>query len=473
MRYRYTPQAFIRVALFFTLCFFTAAQSRLPPVVQATLSRSALPADAASIWIAPVDGGAPIVEWNSRVPRSPASVTKTITTGVGLLLLGENYRWKTEFYTDGKIADGVLNGNLVIKGYGNPYMVEERLVEMIDALQNLGISHIDGNVVLDNSYFISEVETPDAFDGNGMEPYNALPSALAINFRTIDLIFNVHKGKITVSSDPELTYTTIQNQVKTSRSKRCRGNGFAPHISINRNREIITVSGTVSTACRHKRLTKVLTDAGDLFFGNFKKFWQAAGGQISGQWLYGQADDSLTLLYRSQSRPLYEQIAAMNKHSNNLMTRQLFLTLGAEQTQPPATLVKSRAVVMNALEKMGIPTHSLFIDNGSGLSRQTRLTAEQLGQFLIAMQHSQARLPFENSLSIAGVDGTLRHRLRNTPLENNAIGKTGTLKNAKSIAGYLTAQSGKKYAYVILLEGNKARNGRPLMDEIMQWVYTL
>lgn len=461
----------IGISLIALLNLSIATAGQLPPAVDQAIQESPLNRQSISLWIAPVDGGSPLVDYHSNTLRTPASVAKLITSGVSLYLLGENYRWKTDFYTDARITNNVLTGNLYIKGHGNPYLVEEALMDMVIELRNMGINHIQGDVILDNSYFINTLENPDFFDGHGLEPYNALPNALSINFRTIELIFDNQQGKIRITSNPQLTYTDIQNNMTFNKAKRCRGKGFRPIIEVDNSRDLIIVSGAMSRQCKHQSMKKVLTDAGDLFYGHFKQAWLLSGGTISGKWHYGRLPPTAKRLYSGQSKPLYEQIAAMNKHSNNLMTRQLFLTIGAELTQPPATLPKARAIVLNKLQALGIKTHGLFIDNGSGLSRKSKITAKQLGQFLLSMQDPRVKLFFEQSLAIVGVDGTLRRRLRNTPVAGNAIGKTGTLKNAKSVAGYLTAQSGKKYAYVMLFNGPKARAGRPLMDNIMQWLY--
>ncbi|MBS9781552.1 MAG: D-alanyl-D-alanine carboxypeptidase/D-alanyl-D-alanine-endopeptidase, partial [Gammaproteobacteria bacterium] len=428
-----------------------------------------------SLWIAPTDNPTtPIVDYHSEIPRTPASVMKVITTGTGLLLLGADYRWKTEFYTDGSINNGTLNGNLIIKGYGDPYMVEENMADIVSALKINGLSHINGKVILDNNYFQHSDENPDAFDGHGFEPYNAIPNALSINFRTITLNFTVKNKQIHISSDPQLSYTHIKNEMRFNRQKRCRGRrAFTPKIKLDKAQGLIIVSGTMSRNCKEQKISKVLTDAGDLYFGHFRRAWQEQGGTISGTWVYGQVPSTATLFYQYQSHlPLSEQIAAMNKKSNNIMTRQLFLTIGAEKMQAPATLDKSRQVVKQQLNQLGVDTQDLFVDNGSGLSRMASISAKQLGQFLLAMHRSPASHTFEQSLSVAGVDGTLRKRLRNTPLAGNIIGKSGTLKKVKSLAGYMHSQSGKKYIYVMLFEGKNARAGRLLMDNILQWVYT-
>lgn len=469
------PRHFFKSLIFIILSTFSLpnfAAEKLPLAVDVAIKKSPIKRESISLWIAPAEGGEPIVDYHSNILRTPASVTKVFTTGIGLYLLGENYRWRTEFFTNGKINNNTLNGNLFIKGHGNPYLVEEALMDMVIELRNMGIDHINGDVILDNSYFVNGKEDPNAFDGHGLEPYNALPNALTINFRTTELVFDNQQGRIKITSNPKLAYTKIQNNMTFNKAKRCRRGGFRPKIEIDDAQDLIIVSGSMSRGCKHEVMKKVLADAGDLFFGHFKQAWQLSGGDIKGTWHYGNVPNNIKRLYSGQSKPLYEQIAAMNKFSNNIMTRQLFLTIGAELTQPPATLKKARAVMLSKLQSLGVSTAGLFIDNGSGLSRQTQISAQQLGQFLRAMQDPRVKTFFEQSLSIVGVDGTLKRRLRNTPLAGNAIGKSGTLKHVKSVAGYLTASSGKKYIYVMLFEGPKAKAGRPLMDDIMKWLYT-
>ncbi|PIE45598.1 MAG: D-alanyl-D-alanine carboxypeptidase/D-alanyl-D-alanine-endopeptidase [Gammaproteobacteria bacterium] len=447
-------------------------KAELPPPVLSALSQSPVTAEQMSLWVAPVDGGDTLLDFNSDRLRQPASVTKVVTTGTGLLLLGKDYRWKTEFYTNGPVKDGALHGDLLIRGYGNPYQVEEALKTMVSEIQRRGLTAIDGQVILDNSYFIDTHRSAFTFDGKGLEPYNAIPDALTINFKTIDLIIDGVNRQPTVTTEPKLSKTTIVNRLKRSVAKKCRGQGFSPHLEVDKIARTIVVSGKVSSACRKVKMTKVLVDAGDLFYSHFKRAWQLQGGEpLPNRWQYGHKQSQYQLFYRAFSKPLSEQIRAMNKWSNNLMTRQLFLTIGAEITQPPSTLEKSRAVVMEKLKQLGIDATGAYIDNGSGLSRRTRFSAQQLGKFLQAMHHSDLASDFKRSLSIAGVDGTLRRRMKNTPLSGSVIGKTGTLRQVKSVAGYLTSAQGKEYVYVMLFNGPNARSGGPLMDNILQWIY--
>jgi len=455
------------------LLFFTSYSTDLPVALQNIIKRSPIPADDISIWISSVDSAKPLVDYHSHISRPPASTTKIITTGVALLLLGKDFRWPTSFYTDGKIERGHITGNLYIRGYGNPYMVKDSLQAMIAQLRHANISHIDGKVILDSSYFNNIQQNPNAFDGHGLEAYNAIPNALSIDFRTITIRINANKNAIELTTEPKLYHTKLINHLSFSQAKQCRGEGYKPRITVDNLQEIVTISGTISPSCKNRRLKAVIADAGDLFFAHFKEGWELSGGSVGNDWQYGHIDKYLSLLYQGLSKPLQKQIVPMNKLSNNLMARQLFLTIGAEILAPPATLDKSRWAVIDKLREIGLSVNNLFIDNGSGLSRKTHISAEQFGQFLLFMHHSKAAPYFKRSLSIVGVDGTLKQRLKGTPLAGNAIGKSGALNNAKSIAGYLSAKNGRLYAYVILLEGKRARTGRPLMDEIMKWIYNI
>lgn len=454
------------------LFYFAPGVAALPTKVSELIKKSPLSNEEISLWVAPVDGGQPLLEYQATTPRNPASVAKLFTTGTGLLLLGENYRWRSEFYAEGQFEQGVLYGNLYIKTYGNPHFVEEELTDMVIELRNKGINRIEGEIIIDGGYFQPIFDSPHDFDGNGFEPYNAIPTAVNINFRTADLIFDAGSSGVEVTTNPPLFYTKFNNQIKLVKKSKCTSKDFTPHLKVDPSQDLVTLTGQMATACRQQRLKKVFADPGDVLYGHFKKAWELTGGEITEGWYYGAVPETATLIYTAYSKSLAEQISLMNKNSNNVMTRQLFLTLGAELSAPPATVEKSRQIIDAKLTEMGMDTTGLYIDNGAGLSRDVQVSAKQTGELLLLMQDSRVNQYFENSLAVAGVDGTLRKRLRGTPLEGNAIGKTGTLKNAKSVAGYLTAESGIKYAFVMLFEGRHATSGRQLQDDIMLWIYS-
>lgn len=464
-----------RGCLAFSLLLYSVSiqAEDLPLALKEVLTNLPIQRESLSLWVATDKHPQPLVAYQHRVSRTPASLVKLITTGVGLKLLGGDYRWDTAFYTSGKIHHGTLYGDLYIQGFGNPYLIQERLIDMIAIIRQQGITRITGQVVLDDTYFARFTETPNAFDGRGSQPYNALPNALSINFRTVEMVFTVKQGRSYITTDPVLPQTVIDNRLSLNDHQSCRGRGFSPKISVDDlSSSKVVVDGSLSMYCQGRRITQVLGSAGEVFYANFRKFWLKSGGQLTGQWRYGQIKKDLRLLYRADSKPLSEQIQAMNKLSNNLMSRQLFLTLGAEQLRPPATLQKSRAVVMETLQQMGVSTRLLWLDNGAGLSREARLTAEQMGRFLHAMRHQKEWGLFEKSLAVAGVDGTMRWRLRDTPLAGRVMAKTGSLDGVRTMAGYLTAQSGEIYSFVIMIEDPAVKSARVLIDAILQWIYT-
>ena len=161
----------------------------------------------------------------------------------------------------------------------------------------------------------------------------------------------------------------------------------------------------------------------------------------------------------------------MNQESNNVMTRQLMLTLGAKTFDPPGTLEKGRNAVRMTLEAFGINTDGMIIDNGAGLSRQELASAEQLAQLLRYIYLSDQGETFLQSLAVAGESGTLRKRYRGEALAGHVIGKTGTIDNVRSFAGYLRAESGRNYVVVIIGNGKSAVRSRAMQDDLFRWLY--
>lgn len=442
-----------------------AASNQIENIVM----RAGFSPDEVSVLLIDLSDGREVYALNPDVPRNPASVAKAITTGVALSMLGADYRWRTEFYAVGDVEGDVLGGHLAVKGYGNPYFVEEKLDEAIANIRARGIREIAGDLLLDGSYYQTRTERPGQFDGKGTEPYNAVPSALSINFRTAELIFHASKKGVRLSTRPKLHYTQLNNQLQLNHLP-C-GRGFKPKITVRSGSDAVTVSGDISSKCGTKRQSKVFTDTGDLLAGHIRRAWTESGGAFDGEWYYDVVQPSYQLIHTAYSRPLSEQIKAMNRFSNNLMTRQLFLTLGATQFGAPADESKGRQVVKQFLEQAGIATEGFFIENGSGLSRNTRMSARHIAVFLSLMARSEHANVFADSLSVAGRNGTMKRRLRNTALADNFHGKTGTLNNVKALAGYFTGNSGKQMAFVMLIHADGAKNASPVIDDVLRHLF--
>ena len=192
----------------------------------------------------------------------------------------------------------------------------------------------------------------------------------------------------------------------------------------------------------------------------FNYNWAKNGGRFSGKYRYGDIPKDARLVHTHVSPKLSDQIAVMNKKSNNVMTRQLFLTLGAEKHSIPGTLEKSRLVIQQWLKNKNINFDNSFIDNGSGLSRKSIISTQLLSDILNnAAKHPDAQL-FIDSLSIAGIDGTMRNRFLNHPAQGHLHIKTGTLNGVRAIAGYVNSKSGNQYTVATIQHHNTIGNGR-------------
>jgi D-alanyl-D-alanine carboxypeptidase/D-alanyl-D-alanine-endopeptidase (penicillin-binding protein 4) len=203
--------------------------------------------------------------------------------------------------------------------------------------------------------------------------------------------------------------------------------------------------------------------------------WRQLGGSVDGKVMQGMLPDNTTLAFEEPSISLGEAVRMINKYSNNVMTRQVLLSLGALAFGPPGTTEKGIAAVKAWLAQSKLDSSALRLDNGAGLSRDERISAALLGQLLLYV-YQQAYMPeFIASLPVAGFDGSMAHRFTDGPLLGRAHIKTGLLDFVQSMAGYVTTTSGKRYAVVLLHNDPRAHTkaGQELQDEVIRWTYSL
>ena len=259
------------------------------------------------------------------------------------------------------------------------------------------------------------------------------------------------------------------------RGGKCRSRYRSPKIELVPHQGNMTVSfsGQYAKRCGNSSIYKVITTPDKLLYGAFKRLWQKHGGKFSGGFEHGVVPESAKLIHTLVSEPLINQIAIMNKKSNNVMTRQLFLTIGAEKIGAPGTLDKSREVISSWLNKKGFQTEDSFFDNGSGLSRKSVLSTKLLSDVLTDAANHLDGKEFIESLAIAGVDGTMRNRFRNHPAQGQIFIKTGTLNGVRAIAGYVNSQSGNQYTVATIQQHPGIGNGRgrAIQNAILDWAY--
>lgn len=459
------------------LLFSFAVQAQtVPAAVAEMMKKQGVLAEDVSVLVQAVDAEHPLVAINEAVFRHPASVAKLLTTAAGLLRMGADYRWETQFYVDNMPdANGVVNGNLYVVGGGDPFLVQERFQEMINGLRAEGIRHITGNIVMDNSLYRLTMAERDraSFDGAKWSAYNAVPDPLMVNFRTVKItILPQGKGKAKLAMFPTIMNWSLKNGLKVNAGA-C-GKNYAPNVRISRDDRgyaTVEIFGLYSTACGAQELQVVMGEASEQFYYLFREMWYAAGGTFDGGGQMAIRPSTAKLIYTAYSLPLSEQIAKMNQMSNNVMTRQLMLTLGTYTNGVPGSLESGRRALLDTLEAFGVPTEGMVVDNGAGLSRDTRVNAVQLMALLRNLYHSAQAGTFIRSLAVAGESGTLEKRFRGEALAGRVYGKTGTVNNVRAFAGYVQAQSGRVYALVIMGNGKSAVKSRYMQDDLMRWIY--
>jgi D-alanyl-D-alanine carboxypeptidase/D-alanyl-D-alanine-endopeptidase (penicillin-binding protein 4) len=447
----------------------------IPLPVAAAIAGERIAAPAVSFVVLDVESGRIAASLNPGTARSPASTIKVVTTFAALDSLGPAYTWHTQALVQGALQDGVLDGDLFLKGGGDPYMTLERWWSFVQELRAKGLRSLRGDIVIDDTAFALPAEDPAAFDGRPHQAYNAEPSAIMVNFQSVEfhLMPNAGAHRVDITATPAPVNLAIDNRIALLAGP-CSGRAARVAFDVpSADWDRVEFAGFLSPQCAPRNITRVLLSAPSYAFGTFVQLWRESGGTFEGRWRIAATPSTATPLSSFDSLTLAEVVRLTNKYSNNLMARHLLLTLGAERFGAPATLDKGiRALSAWSIER-GIPLADMQIDNGSGLSRATRISVLELAAVLRAAHHSRYAPEFMASLPLAGIDGTLRSRMQGT--EPGAVRlKTGHLDGVSGIAGYVTGASGKVYVVASLI--NDARYGAGPGDgvhaAIVKWTQT-
>ncbi|MDQ6681504.1 MAG: D-alanyl-D-alanine carboxypeptidase/D-alanyl-D-alanine-endopeptidase [Pseudomonadota bacterium] len=463
------PVALLRrllpAAAFFLLSTALAAPSVGVPEVDAALARAKVPADALVVLVQEVGAARPLLAWQPDQAANPASLMKLFTSYAALELLGPAWTWTTPVWLQGPVASGVLQGDLVIKGTGDPKLVLERIWLLLRRVQQQGVREIRGDIVLDRSGFLVPEQSPAEFDGEPLRPYNARADALLLNFRSVLLTFTPDpaRGTARVSAEPPLAGVRVDGTVPLSAApcEDWRAGLKADFSDANQ----IRFAGAFSPACGEKTWPLAYADPKTYNERVLAGMWAEMGGTLGGVVRDGVAPGNAPS-FEMVSPTLPEVVRDINKYSNNVMAQQLFLTLGLTQ-RGIGTPETSRAVLRQWLaNRFGGSAAGAVIDNGSGLSRETRVSARLLAQMLQAAWAGPLMPELMSSLPVAGIDGTLR-RSRSTL--GRAHLKTGSLRDVVGVAGYVLANTGRRYVLVAIINHPNANAARPVLDALVQW----
>jgi serine-type D-Ala-D-Ala carboxypeptidase/endopeptidase (penicillin-binding protein 4) len=451
-----------------------AATDALPAPVAAVLSHRQLPPDSLSLFVRDLTTDEVVLRWNESVPRNPASTIKLLTTLVALDMLGPTYRWHTDVYAMGDVEDGRLHGDLLLRGGGDPYLVTERVWQMLRRVRQAGIRDIDGDLLIDDSYFVVTQSDPAAFDGQPLRAYNVAPNALMMNFKVVRFWFEPDRdgSRVLVRPDPPLPNLQIVNQL-TTRPGPCRGYQRGIAISANDAIDRISFSGRFPAGCDQYAMDRTVLSHNAFVYGEFVSLWRESGGGFGGGWKNVVTPADAEPIVEFESLPLADVIARINKYSNNVMARQLLYTLSAAVLGPPGVEAGGRKVVRDWLTAHGLTAGALDYENGAGLSRDTRITARDL-EALLDFAWQQPYMPeFVASLSLSGLDGTLSKRLDDGALAGVAHLKTGSMDDVTAVAGYLQARSGHRYSVVALQNYSDVHRGPgdEVQEALLNWLY--
>jgi D-alanyl-D-alanine carboxypeptidase/D-alanyl-D-alanine-endopeptidase (penicillin-binding protein 4) len=455
------------------------AQSTLPAAVQQALATAKIPAASVAAVVQEVGVYHETLRVNAVAPMNPASVMKLVTTYAALEQLGPAYRWKTEAYASGALQEGVLEGDLVLKGAGDPKLDLEAFWRLVRALRGKGLREIRGNLVIDRSHFERAEGDAGRFDGDPFRPYNVLPDALLVNYKSLRFVFvaEPERAAVRIYAEPRPPALEVVNVLKLAEGACPEGSAFREMLkpSFEPARQRVIFSGQYPASCGEKDLNVALLEPNDQVAGLLRQLWSESGGKWdnsgNGSVREGPVPPGARLLHTLESPTLAEIVRDTNKFSNNIMARHLFLALGAESSGAPANTQKSVAAVRSWIASKKIVAPELVMENGSGLSRNERISAGNLAALLQAAWRSAVMPEFIASMPIAGLDGTMRRRVKGEGITGQAHIKTGLLSDVRSMAGYVLDRSGKRIVVVMIVNHPNAHQAQPAMDALLRWVY--
>lgn len=446
---------------------------KLPLAVVDLLTRAQIPHESVALVVREVSAPDARISHNADKPMNPASVIKLLTTYAALEMLGPAHKWKTEVLTTADSRGPTLAGDLIFKGSGDPKFTAERFEKLLKQIIDRGINNLRGDLVLDTSIFEPVVHDPAAFDGEPLKAYNVGPDALLLQGRAARFGFapRFDGSGVSVWVEPRLAQLDINNRLKLTEGT-CGDwrNRIVLEVRTPEPTQLkVTFSGNYPKSCAEQAWHIAVLDPARYLGGAFAKTWAALGGNWQGAVRLTATPADAKVLAVTESAPIAEIVRDINKHSNNPMARQLFLALSADGTAP-ANVARSTERVREWLGRKGISATELVVENGSGLSRSERISANTLAAILGQAWKSAVMPEFMSSLPVLGVDGTFRRRLRSEPVAGQAHIKGGTLNDVRAIAGYVLDAQGRRWIVVFMVQHPNAALAQSAQDALLKWL---
>ena len=444
----------------------------LDPIMEDALLRKA----PAAVHVVNVRTGEEVYARDADRLLLPASTQKVVTTAAALRTLGPAYTFDTDLLYTGELGgDGTLDGNLYVRGGGDPTLVLERLWKLVQELRLEGVRTIAGDVVFDDDLFDANAGIPGwhkALDkANGPAYYPPL-GALSLNFNTVALY--VGPGEevgepARVEIETLSSVIEVDNQATTGSAHGRRWLKVERELDGAKTR--FTITGVVPAERSTQRYYRSVGDATAYFTGAFAALCKEQGIKVGGHFVDGSTPDDAVLLIHHQSPSLGVILQTVDKHSNNFMAEMVLKAMGAELVGAPGTTEKGLEVVRTYLEGLGLDLTDATMVNGSGLTREGGIRPDLLTAVLVDMHDDRLVGPeFRAAMAIGGLDGTLRSRFRAEDQVGRMRGKTGSLNGVHCLTGYVDAADGEVYAFAFLVNDIRGplSRARRLHDRFVQ-----
>lgn len=434
-------------------------------------SFSPLCADEVALYI--VDLSTRQVLWQHRadIPVQPASTMKLVTSFVALKTLGTDHRWQTQWYRHAPIIKGVLHGNLYWRGSGDPVLDQYQLQDIQRQLRLKGIYHIQGKLILDRQLWRNS-GSAEGFDHDAEKAFMTAPDPHMLAYRLVWLTLLPPAGQSQpqFSTDPPLDNLHIINHTSWQNPSATTCHQLSQFVQAQLSDHQLTLTGQIPPDCAGQQLFVALHSfsAAEYAAHSFYSYWPHIRQQPHQLYEEKAVPAKSIRIFSHYSKPLADIVTDMNKYSNNIIARTLFLHLG--ESRPGDTIANAQAITQTVLQQAGIDSSTLQLENGSGLSQRERLSAHLLGQILIAAYQASFAATFINSLPIGGIDGTLSHRFTDSHGQWHL--KTGTLAHVHAVAGYWLPHSPQQHPLAIVVIDNSATSSQDDLDAFVRTLPT-
>lgn len=470
----------LAMALMLSACASLRSAERAPPEVLRALAQAGLPESSLGVVAHPLQPPSPwrpALRLQPDVPMQPASTMKLVTAVVALDQLGPNRRGRSELLADGVQQGDVLSGPLYLRGVADPDLDWGALWLMLRSLREQGVREISGGLTIDRSRYQParlDIGVPP-FDEAPEFQYNVIPDALYLNGELLSFVLSADDARLSARVFPAWPGLRVDASAVTLTQAACRDwedGWLLPEVADEGGQQVVKLRGTFPARCSVAPELN-LFDRQRVAAQAVRQIWRELGGVLAGPDGEAAAPAGARVLASHQGRPLAELLRGTLKRSDNPATRMIFLELGVARpgAAPGDTRAAAAAAVQDWFAAQGLAADGLVMDNGSGLSRSERITPAQMAGLLEVAQRGRNAPELMSGLPLAGVDGTMSRRLRGTPAEGRARLKTGTLRNAVGLAGYVPDSQGRLWVVAALLNDEKASaKGRPVLDALIDWI---